>query len=101
MTSRRRQPKQVAAALHRVVDGIAPHTTLARVQRHWAEVAGTALAREATPVSERAGVVTIACRSSVWAQELDMLSEPLVERLNAALGEPAVVRLRVVATAPA
>ena len=98
--SRRRQPRQLGGALDRVVTAIAPQTTLAHVQRQWAQVAGPALAREATPVSERAGVVTVACRSAVWAQELDLLSEPLIERLNEALGGPRVVRLRVVATPP-
>ena len=32
------------------------------------------------------GVVTVACASAVWAQELDLLSERVVERLNEALG---------------
>jgi hypothetical protein len=30
----------------------------------------------------------------VWAQELDLLSERVVERLNESLGRPAVQRLR-------
>ena len=38
-------------------------------------------------VSERDGLVTIACRSAVWAQELDLLGPDLVARLNRALGE--------------
>jgi hypothetical protein len=42
--------------------------------------------------------VTISCRSSVWAQELDLLSIDLVERLNLALGRDAVRGLRCVAT---
>jgi hypothetical protein len=32
--------------------------------------------------------VTIACRSAVWAQELELLSGDLLERLNGALGTP-------------
>jgi Dna[CI] antecedent DciA-like protein len=38
-------------------------------------------------VAERDGVVTIACRSATWAQELDLLQLELVERLNGALSE--------------
>jgi predicted nucleic acid-binding Zn ribbon protein len=52
---------------------------------------------EAEPVSERAGTVTFACRSAVWAQELDLLSAELLERLNEALGGPSLTRLRFVA----
>jgi hypothetical protein len=43
---------------------------------------------EAEPVSERAGTVTVACRSAVWAQELSMLAPDLAERLNRALEAP-------------
>jgi hypothetical protein len=38
-------------------------------------------------VAERDGVVTIACRSATWAQELDLLQPELIERLNGALSE--------------
>ena len=85
---RRRAPRPMAAALARVVDELAPATTLARVQRAWADAAGPAIAAEAEPVSERDGVLTVRCRSAVWAQELDLMSADLVERLNAAVAEP-------------
>jgi predicted nucleic acid-binding Zn ribbon protein len=52
-------------------------------------------------VAERDGVVTVACRSAVWAQELELMSEAVRERLNAALGRPAVRRLRASARPPA
>jgi predicted nucleic acid-binding Zn ribbon protein len=55
---------------------------LAAVQERWREAVGTAVAQEAEPVSERQGVVTVHCRSAVWAEELSMLAESLVERLN-------------------
>ena len=48
---------------------------------------GPALSREAQPVSERRGTVTVGCGSAVWAQELALMSGELVERLNAALGD--------------
>ena len=34
------------------------------------------------------------CSSAVWAQELDLMGPELVERLNDALGVPAVRSLR-------
>jgi predicted nucleic acid-binding Zn ribbon protein len=45
-------------------------------------------------VAERDGVITVACASAVWAQELDLLSERVVERLNERLGRHAVRGLR-------
>ena len=64
---------------------LAPATLLAAVQRAWPEAAGEAIAREAAPVAERGGVVTVACSASVWAQELDLMAPLLIEKLNAAV----------------
>lgn len=97
---RRRAPRPLAASVAALADALAPATPIGRVQRVWAETVGAAIAREAEPVSERGGVVTVACRSAVWAQELDLLAPDLIERLNGALGEAAVSRLRCVARPP-
>jgi predicted nucleic acid-binding Zn ribbon protein len=95
---RRAAPRPLSFALDELRERLVPATPLAAVQRAWPEVAGPAIAHEATPVSERSGVVTVACRSAVWAQELDLLSPQLVERLNEALDGPVVRSLRCVAT---
>jgi predicted nucleic acid-binding Zn ribbon protein len=92
---RRLAPRPLSDALEPVRRDLAPATTLARVQEAWAAVAGLA-AKEATPVSERAGTVTFACRSSVWAGELSLMAEDLKGRLNAALGDRSVTDLRFV-----
>jgi hypothetical protein len=93
---RRLAPRPLSAALDRLTPGLAPPSTLARVQAVWAEVAGPAMRAEAEPVSERAGTLTFECRSAVWAQELDLLSSDLIERLNEALGGASLSRLRFV-----
>ena len=82
---RRPAPRPLAAALDPVRRDLAPLTTLARVQEAWPSLAGAA-AKEAAPVSERGGTVTFACRSAVWASELQLMSRDLVDRLNGALG---------------
>jgi predicted nucleic acid-binding Zn ribbon protein len=101
---RRLAPRRLGAALDELSRGLAPATTLAGVQASWPEAVGPAIAAEAEPVSEREGVVTVACRSAVWAQELDLLGPELVARLNerlAAAGEPGPVRaLRTVVGTP-
>ena len=92
---RRLGPRPLADAIGPVRRDLAPATTLARVQEAWPSVAGLA-ANEASPVSERAGTVTFACRSSVWAGELSLMAEDLKARLNGALGEQSVTDLRFV-----
>jgi predicted nucleic acid-binding Zn ribbon protein len=91
---RRRAPRPLACALETVARDAAPPGLLARVQSVWEEVAGAAVAAEARPVSERAGTVTVACDSAVWAHELSLLGPELARRLNAVLGEDGAVSLR-------
>lgn len=76
-------PRALSDALRAVRADVAPETLLAAVQAGWPRAAGERIADASQPVSERDGVVTIACRSSTWAQELDLLGPPLLERLNA------------------
>jgi predicted nucleic acid-binding Zn ribbon protein len=91
---RRRAPRSLAYALERVTAELEPATALARVQGCWAEAVGEMVHAEARPTAERGGVVTVACRSSVWAQELQLMAPELLERVNAALGDPIVEELR-------
>jgi predicted nucleic acid-binding Zn ribbon protein len=91
---RRPAPRPIAAALEGYTREAAPATLLARVQASWPEVAGEVIAAEAHPASERAGTVTFSCSSGVWANELDLLSGDLRDRLNAALEGDAAERVR-------
>ena len=85
---KRLAPRPLSEALGALTRSLEPQTPIARVQRAWRETAGATVVEEAEPVSERAGTVTVACRSSVWAQELAMLETDLVGRLNDALEAP-------------
>jgi predicted nucleic acid-binding Zn ribbon protein len=77
-----RRPRTLAEVLPAVRTRLAPVTLLADVQTRWVQVAGPEIAREAEPVSERAGVVTVRCSSAVWASELSMMSARLLQALN-------------------
>lgn len=85
--TRRLGPRPIGPALDSVLASVAPQTLLARVQGVWPEAAGPAVAAQAQPVSERAGVVTVECSSSVWANEVELLAPRLLERLREALGD--------------
>jgi predicted nucleic acid-binding Zn ribbon protein len=94
---RRLAPRRIGELLPDALGDARPPTLLARVQSLWPEVAGKALAAATAPVAERDGVVTVACQSAVWAQELELLQRDLLERLGARLAEPregSVERLR-------
>lgn len=76
---------------------LAPESVLADAQRAWPDAVGAAIAERARPVSQRAGVLTVVCESSVWAQELDLMGEAILERLNQRLKGGQITRLRCVA----
>jgi predicted nucleic acid-binding Zn ribbon protein len=91
---RRPAPRPLAVAVDAMASTLAPSTPLARVQRVWAEAVGEAVAREAEPVSLRDRTLTVACRSAVWAQELDLMSGEVCRALNDVLDQPLVTALR-------
>ncbi len=92
--SRRRAPRQAGDALRAALARAAPKTRLAAVQGVWGEVVGERIAAVAQPVSEREGAVVIACSDPVWAEELDLMQEQLLGRLQERLGERAPQLLR-------
>jgi predicted nucleic acid-binding Zn ribbon protein len=93
----RRAPRAIGGALEMLADELSPQTLLGDVQRAWPGVVGPSIAEQAQPVSERGGVVTVACSASVWAQELDLMAPQIIDRLNEALPGGTVSRLRCVA----
>ena len=95
--TRRRAPRPAGEAFRVAREQVAPKTGLAAVQAAWSEALGERLAEVATPVSERAGTLTVECTDAVWAQELDLMQEQLLQRLREELGEraPEALRFRV------
>jgi predicted nucleic acid-binding Zn ribbon protein len=95
--SRRRAPRPAASGLRVALEQAAPQTRLAAVQAAWGEAVGERLAAVARPTEERGGAVVISCADAVWAQELDLMQESLLQRLEECLGgaAPEALRFRV------
>jgi predicted nucleic acid-binding Zn ribbon protein len=87
--------------LDSVQERLAPPDLLAAVQRRWRPAVGEEVACEAWPDAERSGVVTVRCRSAVWAAELTMLEESLRGQLNERLPRERQVRSLKFTAAPA
>lgn len=92
--SRRSSPRPASSALRAALDRAAPKTRLAATQGAWAETVGERIAAVAQPVSERDGALLVSCTDPVWAQELDLMQEQLLDRLRERLGEQAPQSLR-------
>jgi predicted nucleic acid-binding Zn ribbon protein len=92
--SRRPAPRPATNAFRAALDRAAPRTRLAAAQAIWAETVGERVAAVAEPVSERDGALLVSCSDPVWAQELDLMQEQLLDRLRERLGEQAPQALR-------
>jgi len=93
--TRRRTPRPAATAFRSALERAAPKTPLAALQLAWEEAVGERIAAVARPVSERSGTVTIACADPVWASELELMQEQLLEQLRERLGDDAPRTLRI------
>jgi predicted nucleic acid-binding Zn ribbon protein len=87
-------PRRLSLALEDLTMGLAPATTLARVQKIWEQTVGVAVAQAGRPTAEHDGVLMVSCADSVWAAELDLMGPELVTRLNRELGGEQLKRLR-------
>ena len=89
-----RRPRTLGSALREAIAPLAPKTPLARVQAAWADAVGERVAAEAAPVAERDGIVTVACRSASWAEQLDLLASETLEKVRERVPEGTVRELR-------
>ncbi|HTI33737.1 MAG TPA: DUF721 domain-containing protein [Miltoncostaea sp.] len=96
---RRRRADPVGAAdmvrRFRRGTGGAPAGGAGALAEAWRDVVGPAVADHTAPLRRsRAGVLTVACSSAAWAQELTMRRDDLVARLAAAAPDAGVTGLR-------
>jgi predicted nucleic acid-binding Zn ribbon protein len=95
----RRAPRPLATALAALGERLEPASTIAAVQRQWEDVVGATIAAHAHPVSERSGLLEVACSEAVWAAELELMGPQLIDALNAKLPGAELRSLRVRADA--
>jgi predicted nucleic acid-binding Zn ribbon protein len=96
VTLYRRAPRKLGDALGPLRASLAPTTVLADVQGVWSDAVGPVIAAEARPISASGGVLTVACDTASWAQELNLMSTAIVEKLNAHLSRGEITRLKCV-----
>jgi len=76
--------------------GWSPRLTDATVLGRWPQLVGPDIADHCTPVSLRAGELTLQAESTAWATQLRTLQRQLLARLAVAVGNDVVRRIRVV-----
>jgi len=95
---RRRDPIPVELALARWRRaGPSAAGDMAALRAAWPQAAGAQGARRSIPVRQsRAGVLTVACESAVWAQELNAARDAIQARLAARVPDVPVSGIRFV-----
>ncbi|MBI4775414.1 MAG: DUF721 domain-containing protein [Deltaproteobacteria bacterium] len=61
---------------------------------HWNDVVGPAVAKKAQPLSFRGGVLWVTVETAAWMQELQYLTETIMDGLNRACGRSLVTEIR-------
>lgn len=74
--------------------GIMRQVRRARAVDVWTEVVGPAAAQASRALSCRDGVLFVAVKSSVWANELSLLKADIIKKLNRQLGRGTIVDIR-------
>ena len=91
---RRGTERPIAGAMAKLIDRIAPQDPLTRLTAAWPDVVGPAISAHSRPATIRSGRLTVECGSSVYAQELELLSRKVLIAVNGVIGEASVTALR-------
>lgn len=93
---RRIFPKRMGGLLNRSLEslGIRKKVLEQQAMGRWAEVVGTHISNAARPRTIIDGTLFVACKSSVWANELTLNKKDIIDRLNNAMRECVVKDIR-------
>jgi len=61
---------------------------------HWNDVVGPAVAKKAQPLSYRGGTLWVTVETAAWMQELQYLTETIMDGLNRGCGRSLVTEIR-------
>lgn len=86
------QPEKAEKILERLTArmGIAARLEREKAVVVWEEAVGKNIARRAKAVSLRGDILFVRVQNSVWLQELSLLKEGIIEKINALVGKEVV-----------
>ena len=62
---------------------------------HWEEIVGREIAKRSRPKKLVSGILYISVSNSIWANELSLMSEGLIKKINSFAGEEIAGSLRI------
>ena len=87
-----KEPEKAGKILERLTArmGIAARLEREKAVVLWEEAVGKNIARRAQAVSVRNGILFVVVQNSAWLQELSLLKEGIIEKVNSAIGTDVV-----------
>jgi predicted nucleic acid-binding Zn ribbon protein len=86
------QPEKIGSILERLISrmGISARLEREKAVILWEKAVGRSIARRAEAVSFKGGRLVVVVKDSTWLQELALMKEGIIEKLNSLLGKPIV-----------
>jgi predicted nucleic acid-binding Zn ribbon protein len=86
------EPERVGSILERLAArmGITSRLEKEKAVVLWEEVVGETAARRAEAVSIKGGRLVVVVESSAWVQQLALLKEGIIAKINSRIGKPVV-----------
>jgi predicted nucleic acid-binding Zn ribbon protein len=86
------RPEKIDSILDRLLSrmGITARLEREKAIVSWEEAVGAAIARRSAAVSLSGGRLVVAVENSAWLQELSLMKESLIEKVNSRVGKPVV-----------
>ena len=88
--------EDIGSIIDSVVDemGINRKINTSSIFNHWEEIVGYEIAKRSRPDKLISMTLYISVTSSTWANELSLMSEDLMEKINSFTGEKVVEKVR-------
>jgi len=86
------EPERIASILERLTArmGITSRLENEKAVVLWEEAVGETIARRAGAVSSKGGKLYVVVENSAWLQELALMKEGIIEKINSLAGKPVV-----------
>lgn len=88
--------KDIGSIINDVVKDLNIESRLktSKIFSHWKEIVGDEISKRTKPERISRNTLYVSVASSTWANELNMISARLIERINSFVGEDAVKRIK-------
>jgi len=83
-----------------IIEGIIKGTDInyrlieSKIFIHWEDIVGTEISKKAKPERITRGTLYLSVSTSIWANELSLMSDKLIEKINSFIGEEVVKKIK-------